>query len=118
MIVARAIGRFEIKRIVTDKPFVAAMVKDMADVPPTTFQQAADISTAATQLWQCMQQVKDLAGKLYSHAGPIGKFCTMHIAVELVNVHDTRQNQKAVNTTAFSLDVCYFPIRISLLHLQ
>ena len=73
LIVARAIGRFEIKRIVTDKPFVAAMVQDMADVPPTTFQQAADISTSATQLWQCMQQVKDLAGKLYSHAGPIGE---------------------------------------------
>lgn len=83
LIVARAIGRFEIKRIVTDKPFVAAMVQDMADAPPTTFQQAADISTAATQLWQCMQQVKDLAGKLYSHAGPIGETCTMHLAVLL-----------------------------------
>lgn len=76
LIVARAIGRFEIKRIVSDKPFVTAMVQDMADIPPMTFQQAADISTAATQLWQCMQQVKELAGKLYSHAGPISELCT------------------------------------------
>lgn len=91
LIVARAIGRFEIKRIVTDKPFVAATVKDMADMPPTTFQQAADTSTAATQLWQCMQQVKDLAGKLYSHAGPISELCTMRIAVYFIDVHDTYQ---------------------------
>lgn len=116
MIVARAIGRFEIKHIVTDKPFVAAMVKDMADVPPTTFQQAADISTAATQLWQCMQQVKDLAGKLYSHAGPIGEFCTMHIVFTLSMC--MAQHKEAVNTIAFSLDARCFPMHISFLHLQ
>ena len=79
LIVARAIGRFEIKRIVSDKPFVTAMVEEMADEAPTTFQQAADISSAAMQLWQCMQQVKDLAGKLYSHAGPLGE-PTMSVA--------------------------------------
>lgn len=73
LIVARGIGRFEIKRIVSDKPFVTAMVEEMADGAPATFQQAADISSAAMQVWQCMQQVKDLAGKLYSHAGPIGE---------------------------------------------
>lgn len=77
LIVARAIGRFEIKQVVSDKPFVTAMVRDMADMTPETFQQAADISTAATQLWQCMQQVKDLAGKLYNHAGPISESHTM-----------------------------------------
>ena len=73
LVVARAVGRFEIKRIISDKPFVTAMVQDIADEPPSTFQQAADISTAAMLLWECMQQVKDLAGKLYSHAGPIGE---------------------------------------------
>ncbi|KAL3152518.1 hypothetical protein ABBQ32_001551 [Trebouxia sp. C0010 RCD-2024] len=71
LIVARAIGRFEIKQVINDKPFVTAMVQDLADVTPETFQQAADISNTAMQLWLCMQQVKDLAGKLYSHAGPI-----------------------------------------------
>lgn len=73
MIVARAIGRFEIKQVINDKPFVTAMVQDLADVTPETFQQAADISNTAMQLWLCMQQVKDLAGKLYSHAGPISE---------------------------------------------
>ncbi len=73
LIIARAIGRFEIKHILNDKPFITAMVQDTADTPPQTFQQAADISTASMKLWQCMQQVKELAGKLYSHAGPIGE---------------------------------------------
>ena len=59
--------------MINDKPFITAMVQDYADTPPATFQDAADISKAALQLWQCMQQVQELAGKLYSHAGPIGK---------------------------------------------
>jgi len=73
LVVARVIGRFETRRIVSDKPFITAMVQDVADEPPQTFQQAADISAAAMRLWQCMQQVKELAGKLYSHVGPIGE---------------------------------------------
>ncbi|KAL0022923.1 hypothetical protein WJX77_008050 [Trebouxia sp. C0004] len=72
LVVARVIGRFETRRIISDKPFITAMVQDIADEPPQTFQQAADISAAAMRLWQCMQQVKELAGKLYSHVGPIG----------------------------------------------
>ncbi|DBB05744.1 TPA: hypothetical protein ACH3X1_012343 [Trebouxia sp. C0004] len=76
LVVARVIGRFETRRIISDKPFITAMVQDIADEPPQTFQQAADISAAAMRLWQCMQQVKELAGKLYSHVGPIGEsFC-------------------------------------------
>lgn len=73
LVVARVIGRFETRRIISDKPFITAMVQDIADEPPQTFQQAADISAAAMRLWQCMQQVKELAGKLYSHVGPIGE---------------------------------------------
>ena len=49
------------------------MVKEIADEAPQTFNQAAEISSEAMKLWQCMQQVKELAGKLYSHAGPIGE---------------------------------------------
>ena len=73
LIVARVIGRFETKQVVSDKPFITAMVQDVADQPPQTFQQAADISAAALKLWQCMQQVKELAVKLYSHIGLIGE---------------------------------------------
>ena len=73
LVVARVIGRFETRRIISDKPFITAMVRDIVDEPPQTFQQAADISAAAMRLWQCMQQVKELAGKLYSHVGPIGE---------------------------------------------
>lgn len=49
------------------------MVQDVADTLPCTFQQAAEISNASMKLWQCMQQVTELAGKLYSHAGPFGE---------------------------------------------
>ena len=75
LVIARAVGRFETKHMINDKPFITAMVQDYADTPPSTFQDAADMSKAALQLWQCMQQVQELAGKLYSHAGPIGKTC-------------------------------------------
>ena len=73
LVIARAVGRFETKHMINDKPFITAMVQEYADTPPGAFQDAADISKAALQLWQCMQQVQELAGKLYSHAGPIGK---------------------------------------------
>lgn len=72
--VGRAIGRFEINSILQDKPFTLAEVQELDDQQATTFQQAASVSTAAMQLWRCMQQVKDLAGKLYEQSGPLGKF--------------------------------------------
>lgn len=72
VVVARAIGRFEIQHIYQDKPFMLANVQTLHDAQPQTFQQAATTSTAAMQLWQCMQQVSDLASKLYEHAGPLG----------------------------------------------
>lgn len=75
VVVARAIGRFEIKSIFQDKPFMLANIETIQDEVPQTFQQAATTSMAAMQLWQCMQQVSDLAGKLYEHAGPLGNHC-------------------------------------------
>lgn len=72
VVVARAIGRFEIRQILQDKPFTIASVKTIQDEQPQTFQHAATTSTAAMQLWQCMQQVSDLASKLYEHTGPLG----------------------------------------------
>ena len=73
VIVGRAIGRFEIKSIFQDKPFTLAAVETVQDEQPQSFQQAAQTSTAAMQLWQCMQQVSHLAGKLYEHTGPLGR---------------------------------------------
>ncbi|KAK9808745.1 hypothetical protein WJX72_002947 [[Myrmecia] bisecta] len=69
---SRATGRFRVVRLLQDKPFVLALVEPYNDEAPADVAAAARLAALERRLWQCMQDVRALAGKLYSHAGPLG----------------------------------------------
>eukprot|EP00898_Chlorokybus_atmophyticus_P009116 jgi/Chlat1/9205/Chrsp97S08407 len=66
-----AVGRYRLRRIVSDKPFITAIVEDYCDTEPQSISEHAEHAMAEARVWSCMQDVQQLAEKLYGHLGPL-----------------------------------------------
>ncbi|GBG88290.1 hypothetical protein CBR_g46856 [Chara braunii] len=70
---ALAVCRFRVKAVIFDKPFITAEVVPTYDTDGDGLAEMAETAVVERRVWQCMQDVRRLAGKLYGHLGSLAR---------------------------------------------